>query len=120
MLTLFSALVAVLRALVMPRANLALENAALRQQLATCMEGRSRYRIRPADRAFWIVLRRMWSNWTGSLLFVKPATVIGWHKMGFLALWRRKSNPGRPDGRGLVAGHRSDRAKPSCSWPQSR
>ena len=27
---------------------------------------------------------------------MKPATVIGWHRQGFTALWRWKSRPGRP------------------------
>jgi putative transposase len=96
MITLISALLAFGRGLLIPKAALAIENAALRQQLAACMKDRRRHRLEPGDRAFWIVLRRVWSDWAGPLLIVKPATVIGWHKKGFLALWRRKSKPGRP------------------------
>ncbi len=40
------------------RRELILENLALRQQLATVLQKR-RPLIRPADRAFWVVLRRV-------------------------------------------------------------
>ena len=48
------------------------------------------------DRIFWVLLRRLWSEWARALVVVKPATVIGWHRKGFSALWRHKSKPGRP------------------------
>jgi integrase len=37
-------------------------NLALRQQLSTVLQKR-RPRIGLADRAFWVVLRRVWANW---------------------------------------------------------
>jgi putative transposase len=50
----------------------------------------------PKDRVFWVVLSKLWSGWSRALVFVKPATVIGWHRRGFQALWRWKSGLGRP------------------------
>ncbi len=93
---LLSACLALGRAIVMPRANLILENAALRQQLMVALRSKSRPQLRPGDRIFWVILRRLWPDWAGAVLVVRPATVIGWHRGGFKALWRWKSRPGRP------------------------
>ena len=64
MRSLISALVAFVRAMLMPRATLALENAALRQQLAIYRRTQKRNRLRPEDRVFWIALHRLWSDCT--------------------------------------------------------
>ncbi len=40
-----------------------------------------------ADRWFWITLRRLWSRWLDVLVFVKPETVIRWHRAGFRRYW---------------------------------
>jgi putative transposase len=93
---LLSALLAFLRALVVPNATLALETAGLRQQLAVCLRSAKRPRLQSGDRLFWVLLRRLWPGWAGSLAIVKPATVVGWASKGFKALWRHKSKPGRP------------------------
>jgi hypothetical protein len=58
----------------MPRTTLALENAALRQQLAISQRTHNRTRLRAEDRVFWVALRRLWSDWTRPLVIVKPAT----------------------------------------------
>jgi hypothetical protein len=73
-----------------PRAGLVAENLALRQQLAVLRVGR-RPRLRPIDRAFWVLLSRVWSRWVDVLVIVKPATVIGWHRHGFARFWAYKS-----------------------------
>lgn len=99
MRTLVSAVLHLARAALKPRAALALENAALRQQLAACLRTQKRARLSAGDRAFWVVLRRLWPAWTRPLAIVKPATVLGWHRNGFRAMWRRKSRScrvGRP------------------------
>ena len=84
-------------ALFRSQAGLAIENAALRQQLAVFAEKRPRPRLRGADRAFWVLLRRFWSGWSNSLLIVKPKTVVRWHRAGFRSYWRWKSRKvGRP------------------------
>jgi hypothetical protein len=59
MYTLIGALFTCLRAALMSRAALALENAVLRQQLAVCQRTQKRARLRPEDRIFWIILRRL-------------------------------------------------------------
>jgi hypothetical protein len=43
--------------------DLALENLALRQQLAILKRHKKRPQIRTKDRLFWIMLCRFWSNW---------------------------------------------------------
>jgi hypothetical protein len=73
------------------RAELALENLALRQQLANLRHTSGRPRIRMADLALWLVLSRLWSRWADVLVIVKPDTVIRWHRTGFSLFWRWKS-----------------------------
>ncbi len=75
-----------------------IENLALRQQLAT-LASRRRPVIRPADRAFWILLRRFWSGWAESLAIVRPDTVVRWHRAGFRIYWNWLSRRGRRSGR---------------------
>ncbi len=85
------------RALFRSRPGLAIENGALRQQLALFKEKRPRPRLRGADRAFWVLLRRFWPGWANALIIVKPETVVRWHRAGFKSYWRRKSRRvGRP------------------------
>jgi putative transposase len=80
-----------------PRASLVAENLALRQQLAVLRRQTSRPPLRPVDRAFWVVLSRVWSRWADVLALVKPATVIAWYRSGFARFWAYKSQrPGRP------------------------
>ena len=86
-----------LRALLRSRFDLALENAALRQQLAVLKQRRPRPRLRWSGRLFWVLLRPVWSGWADALIVVKPETVIRWHRAGFRAYWRWKSRRnGRP------------------------
>lgn len=58
--------------------ELALENLALRQQLAILKRKTKRPKLNNADRAFWVALCRLWPDWQNALLIVKPETVIGW------------------------------------------
>src|SRR6266516_6737134 len=83
------------------RRELILENLALRQQLATVLQKR-RPRIGPADRAFWVVLRRLSSRWSDAIVIMKPETVIGWHRAGFALYWKWLSRRGRLPGRPAV------------------
>jgi len=93
------------------RAALVLENAALRQQLATYAIKGDKPRIRPADRVFWVILQRLWTRAIDWLVFVKPATLVKWHQQGFKLFWallsrRRGRHGGReridPDVRELI------------------
>jgi hypothetical protein len=94
---LVSLLVWTLRAVLKSRRSLALENLALRQQLATYARTQKRPRLKPQERTFWVALSRVWSEWRSPLAFVKPATVIDWHRRGFRRYWRwRSRKPGRP------------------------
>ena len=99
MLRLLLLLLHALRAAARPRADLVLENLALRQQVAVLEEKHPRPKLSGADRLFWALLRRVWSRWTDVLEIVQPATVVRWHRAGFRAFWRWKSRPKRPPGR---------------------
>ncbi len=76
------------------RRDLALENLALRQQLAVLKRSQRRIKVKQRDRVFWIWLSRTWSGWRAALIIVKPATVIGWHRRGFKLYWTRLSQRG--------------------------
>ena len=79
--------------------SLALENLALRQQLAILQRSSKRPCLTRTDRLFWLLLSRIWRGWADSLAIVTPETVIRWHRKGFKAYWTRKSrgkNRGRP------------------------
>jgi len=79
--------------------DLALENLALRQQLAIFKRRHPRPSLRPTDRLFRVWLSKIWTGWREALIIVKPETVIAWHRQAFRFYWRwlsrRKSN-GRP------------------------
>ena len=98
MLRALSVLVSTVRAAVRPRADLLLEIGALRQQLEVYQRQASPPRLRRGDRLFWIWLCRHWTQWKDALVIVKPETVLGWHRAGYRAYWRRKckGKPGRP------------------------
>ena len=83
------------RALFRDRSQLALENLALRQQLAILRHQAPRPRLRRVDRAFWVTLARIWGDWRSALILVKPETILRWHRLGFRYFWRWKSR-GRP------------------------
>ena len=72
MLRLARLLLGVVRSLFLRRADLLLENLALRQQLAVFVHSGRRPRIGSADRIFWMILSRWWSRWSDTLAFVKP------------------------------------------------
>jgi len=99
MLRLVWAIIAAVFSGLRSRRGLMLENLALRQQLSTVLQKR-RPLIGPADRAFWVVLRRLWSRWADAVVIVKPETVIGWHRAGLALYWtwlsKRGKSPGRP------------------------
>jgi hypothetical protein len=74
-------------------------NLVFRQQLAAFAARGRRARVTAADRWFWIALHRLWSRWSELLVFVKPETVIRWHRAGFRRYWTwlsRRGRPGRP------------------------
>jgi len=79
----------------------AIENAALRVQLAAFQRKRQRPVLTTFDRVFWVALRRLWSDWRGPLLYVQADTVTRWQRERFRRFWARLSRshhrrPGRP------------------------
>lgn len=56
------------------------EIAVLRQQLAAYQRREVRPDIKPQDRVLWVTLSKLWKGWPATLVFVKPATVVGWHR----------------------------------------
>jgi transposase InsO family protein len=86
-----------LRGLFACRLSLVAENLALRQQLAVLNRSSPRPRLRWRDRAFWVLLSRLWTGWRSVLVLVQPETVVRWHRRGFRYYWHWKSGkPGRP------------------------
>jgi hypothetical protein len=97
MVSLMLAMVVYLRSFVVTRHRLALETAALRQQLAVFKRKQPRPRLQNLDRLFWVALRRLWSGWSDALIIVQPETVVSWHRAGFRLFWRwRSRQAGRP------------------------
>jgi len=56
--------------------QLALENLALRQQIAVLQRSVKRPRLKKSDRLFMVLLSRAWTDWAKKLTIVKPETVI--------------------------------------------
>ncbi len=73
------------------RRSLALENLALRQQLAVLQRSVKRPQLSNVDRGMWVLLRRVWTEWASVLVIVKPETVVRWHRTGFKHYWTWKS-----------------------------
>jgi hypothetical protein len=95
---LVDAFLVMVRAAFVSRTQLAVENLALRQQLAVLRRSVKRPRVRRRDRLFWSWLSRVWSEWHSAIIIVKPATVVRWHRRGFRLFWHWKSwsNGDRP------------------------
>ena len=91
-----------LRAMFIAKAHLALENLALRQQIAVQSQSVKRPKLRFRDRFFWVLLSKVWSGWQSVLAIVQPETVIRWHRCGFELFWTLKSRAGKP-GRPTIA-----------------
>ena len=96
MLQLMQIVLALVRSLFANKADLAMENVALRQQLGVYKRKQPRPRLSDLDRLFWTALTDQFAGWADALVIVKPETVIRWQKKRFRDFWRRKSKPGRP------------------------
>ena len=85
--------------------QVALENAALRQQLAVFKRNVPRPKLSNRDRLFWIGLYMVWQDWKSALILVRPETVTCWHRERFRRCWRNLSQPknaGRPGTRSEI------------------
>jgi putative transposase len=78
--------------------QLALENLALRHQVAVYKRTLGRPRLRRADRLFWVGLTRVWAGWRQSLVFVTPDTVVRWQRRRFRKHWAKLSRKCRVGG----------------------
>jgi putative transposase len=99
MITLLLHLLRLLPVLCGSHRHLALENLALRQQLAVYKKTLRRPRLHPSDRLFWVSLSRVWAEWRQALIIVTPDTVLRWHRRRFRDYWAklpRRPKVGRP------------------------
>src|SRR5438094_8785874 len=80
--------------------QLALENLALRHQLAVYKRTALRPKLRTMDRLFWVGLARIWVGWRQSLVIVTPEPGLRWQRRRFREYWTKLS--GRPAGRPSV------------------
>jgi putative transposase len=58
--------------------HVALENLALRHQLAVYKRTVTRPKVHRSDRLFWVALSRVWAGWRQALVIVSPNTVLRW------------------------------------------
>lgn len=97
MITVLFSLVRLLPFLFGGHRQIALENLALRQQLAVYKRTAPRPRLRTTDRLLWVGLARVvWAAWRQALVIVSPDTVLRWQRRRFREHWTRLS--GRPTG----------------------
>jgi len=73
----------------------AIENAALRLQLAAFRRKRKRPVLTWFDRLFWVGLSGVWRNWRWPLLYVQADTVVRWQRERFRKFWARLSRVNR-------------------------
>src|SRR5205809_7613973 len=73
----------------------AIENAALRLQLAAFRRKRKRPVLSCFDRLFWVGLSRVWRTWRGPLLYVQADTVVRWQRERFRKFWAHLSRMDR-------------------------
>ena len=88
-----------IRAMCRRRADLVLENVALRQQVTALKKERPRPPLDDTERAFWVALRGSWPVWASRLLIVHADTVARWHRDRFRRYWAnisQRRHPGRP------------------------
>jgi hypothetical protein len=81
------------------RRRLEVENLFLRHQLNVALRRTPRHvRLRASDRILIVWMIRLWPSLLGLSCIVQPDTILRWHRAGFRAYWRWKSQgrPGRP------------------------
>ena len=105
--------------------QLALENLALRHQLAVYKRTVARPRLRRSDRLWWVWLAKVWTGWRAALVDRAPDTVVRWQRRRVREHGTKLS--GRPTGgrppvnpaiKALVT--RMGAANPLCARPLSR
>ena len=83
------------------RAALELKLIALQHQLAVLRRQRpGRPQLSSLDRLLWVWLYQIWPQVIDTMVLVKPATLVEWHRKGFRLYWHwRSRRPGRPQDR---------------------
>src|SRR6202049_1042386 len=72
------------------------ENLVLRKQLARYLErGIKPRRVDHATRVSLALFTRLF-DWHDTVVIVRPATIVRWHRMGWRIFWRWKCRAGRP------------------------
>ena len=115
-----SALVVLLRSLGLICSGhraVALENVALRQQLAVFRRTSRRPQLRTRDRLFWVLLAKAWPEWRTALIVVQPDTVVRWHRQWLRRRWTQRSAHARPGRPGTAAAIRTLVDKMSAANP---
>jgi hypothetical protein len=77
-------------------AAVAVENAALRLQLAAFQRKRKRPVLTSFDRLFWVGLSLLWNRWRTPLIYVRADTVVRWQRERFRRSWVNHHRRGRP------------------------
>jgi hypothetical protein len=114
MLISLTPLLVALGSILRSRADLELENLALRHQIGVLKRSAgTRPRLTSADRLLWVCLSRLWRDWRSTLSIVRPETVLGWHRKGFRLFWTWKVRQGQP-GRPLIARETRDLIRKMC------
>jgi len=93
-------LVSIMLAYLKSRHALVVENLLLRQQLSIALRVRPHPRIQWRDRLFWVMARRLCTDWRRHLVVVHPETVLRWHRQGWRLRWWWRSR--RPTGQPRV------------------
>src|SRR5947209_19476492 len=92
-------LLSLARSAVRDREAVVAENLLLHHQLAVLTRPtRKRPRLRARDKLFWVVVRALRGDWRRHLAFVRPESVIRWHRQAWRLFWRWRSRGpiGRP------------------------
>jgi hypothetical protein len=74
------------------RAALELKLIALQHQLAVLRRQRpGRPQLSSLDRLLWVWLYQIWPQVIDTMVLVKPATLVEWHRKGFRLYWHWRS-----------------------------
>jgi hypothetical protein len=77
----------------------AIENVALRMQIAAIQRKRKRPLLTTLDRVFWVSLASLWSDWRHPLIYVQADTVVHWHRERFRRFWAQVVQAAAPASR---------------------
>src|SRR6516165_1360733 len=98
MVTILFAIISIFAFRLRSRAALELKLVAIEHQLAVLRRQRpGRPQLSSLHRLLWVLLYRIWPQVIDTMILVKPATVVQWHRKSFRLHWQwRSRRPGRP------------------------